>query len=369
MGTDQTAVQSSINYWMQRTFKEKGSIMAAGQVALGTTKGSVREDNQDRAAVLTFFPNEHLSEAVQVAVLCDGIGGLKDGGNASVLAISSFVAELVDLSDDNLKGRLRSAAKVANDEVYNKYRGKGGCTLSAVSTNRKGVVEIVNYGDSRVYLQSGEELTQLSTDDTLDGQLAKMDRQVDVSLPEFKHLVQFIGMEGELDTSPIDTKDIKSGDRLILASDGAYDVEFSTMEKILVNSSSTEDGIKKLLLLSDWIGGKDNATVVCMPAFSSVEGYKSMTMPTFEICTWSASYIFSVSEFRRELSTVSSVAKSTSATVEEAERDQDAQKAKKKKAPKKKKVKEPSENHKEKKDKNDEEAVQLKIEFGEDELG
>lgn len=131
--------------------KKKSSSTAAGQVALGTTRGIVREDNQDRAAVLTFFPNERLSEVIQVAVLCDGIGGLKDGANAAVLAISSFTAQLAELSDSTLEGRLKQAAKIANREVFAKYNGKGGCTLSAVSTKRERVVEIVNYGDSRVF--------------------------------------------------------------------------------------------------------------------------------------------------------------------------------------------------------------------------
>ncbi|QJT09503.1 PP2C family protein-serine/threonine phosphatase [Oceanidesulfovibrio marinus] len=361
MDTYRAAVQSSIYYWMLRTCKEKGSVTAPGQIALGTTKGSVRNDNQDRAAVLTFFPNERLSDVVQVAVLCDGIGGLKDGANVAALAISSFTARVIELSDSNMTDCLKKAANHANKIVFDKYEGKGGCTLSAVSINRSGLIEIVNYGDSRVYLQSEKSLTQLSSDDTLDGQLAKMDRKIDAPLPEFKHLVQFIGMEGELDTSPIDITKVKDGDRILLASDGAYNVDFSTMESLLLNSTSTEDGIKKLLLLSEWIGGKDNATAIYAPAFSNTEGYKSMSMTTFEICTWNSSYIFSVDTILNDTTT-----KEKEVQSEKSSKDKN-----KKKTSKKKKIQNSAENRNNVADNNDndDEVIQIQIEFDEGEAG
>ncbi|SBV95246.1 putative Protein phosphatase [uncultured Desulfovibrio sp.] len=300
MNIDRMAVQNSIFYWMQRTVKEKGCIATTGQVAIGSTRGIVRQDNQDRAAVVTFYPSDKLSETVNVAVLCDGIGGLQDGANAAALAISAFVSQLVGLSDDNLKGQLSFAANKANGEVFAKYKGRGGCTLSAVSITKAGPVEIVNYGDSRVYLQNGNGLVQLSTDDTLDGQLAKMDRHVGVSLPEFKHLVQFIGMEGEIDTSSIDINKIKDGDQILIVSDGVYGVEFQFMEKILLNSNSAESSIKKLLLLSEWVGGVDNATAIILPAFSFIDEYESIPHGMFEITTWSSGCFFSIVEMNKQ---------------------------------------------------------------------
>lgn len=364
MNIDRMAVQNSIFYWMQRTVKEKGCMTTTGQVAIGSTRGIVRQDNQDRAAVVTFYPSDKLSEIVQVAVLCDGIGGLQDGANAAALAVSAFVAQLVGLSDDNLMGQLRFAASKANGEVFAKYKGKGGCTLSAVSITKAGPVEIVNYGDSRVYLQSGNGLVQLSTDDTLDGQLAKMDRHIDVSLPEFKHLVQFIGMEGEIDTSSIDINKIQDGDQILIVSDGVYGVGFQLMEKVLLNCNSTESCIKKLLLLSEWVGGIDNATAMMLPAFPFVEEYGSIFSHMFEITTWSSGCFFSIGEMNKQYF-VSNPNVSASVDLHNSDgKKKMPQKAKRKRITKNKQKLSDSEEQTKSKG----EASQLKIEFNDGEV-
>lgn len=289
------AVKKAIYSWMHRTFKEKGAHSTAGKIALGSTKGLIRHENQDRAAIVTLTPNDTLSVPVQVSVLCDGIGGLKNGAEAATLAISSFVSQLTSISDSNLEGFLEHAANAANKEVYSVYKGGGGCTLSAVSTTPGGVVDIVNYGDSRVYHFNGKELIQLSTDDTLDGQLAKMDRRRENTLPEFKHLVQFVGMEERIETAMIKNVNFAVDDKILIASDGAYEVDIHIAQSILANSTSAEDGVKKLLLLSEWVGGKDNATAIYLPAYSKVENISKVKTPLIEVWTWYAEFLFSYS--------------------------------------------------------------------------
>jgi serine/threonine protein phosphatase PrpC len=293
MNENGTIVQDSIYSWMQGTFKEKGANSVAGKSALGSTRGRVRNENQDRAAVVMVSPNPSLSVPVQVAVLCDGIGGLRNGAEAATLAISSFISQLVHLTDGNIHGFLERAANFSNREVYSAYNGKGGCTLSAVSITASGVVDFVNYGDSRIYRYNAESLIQLTTDDTLDGQLAKMDRRAVNSFPEFKHLVQFIGMEDRVESSSASGFKFENHDRLLIASDGAYDVDSPTMQKILANSTSAEDGVKKLLLISEWLGGKDNATAISIPAFLQVGEIKNTRNPLVYVWTWNAEFSFS----------------------------------------------------------------------------
>src|SRR5262245_52415844 len=97
--------------------------------AIGSSIGSVRESNQDRALIVKV---QYASppRTFLLGVVCDGMGGLTGGEEAAVIAISSFVASLLRASKRPMEDRMRAAAVAANAAVYRRFRGNGGSTLS-----------------------------------------------------------------------------------------------------------------------------------------------------------------------------------------------------------------------------------------------
>jgi serine/threonine protein phosphatase PrpC len=236
-------------------------------VCLATSVGSVRNDNQDRAVVVRARDEQRPEQNFLLAVLSDGIGGLAHGGEAATLAISAFVARYLRTSRLNVVDRLRSAAINANALVYSRFKAGAGATLSAVIVTNDDVVNGVNVGDSRIYAISKQrELIQLSQDDTLAGVL----RQVETPPEHYKQLVQFIGM-GEGVEPHLLKYDLNIVDALLLTTDGVHSAPNGIMRQIVRRTNTLGEILRKLLSLSDLLGGQDNATAVAVLAPLSAE--------------------------------------------------------------------------------------------------
>src|SRR5471030_274852 len=65
------------------------SVQTAPGFAIGSVKGPAREDNQDRAVVARIIRGSSPALSVTVALVCDGMGGMVDGGTAAALAAST----------------------------------------------------------------------------------------------------------------------------------------------------------------------------------------------------------------------------------------------------------------------------------------
>ena len=228
-------------------------------VSLGSSLGK-RSENQDCIVFYRFnFRNAH-EKSLLGLILCDGMGGMVGGGDCTSLAISTFLSSLVKNYKKSLSENLSLAVYDSNDSVFKQYRGKGGTTLSSITFDRGSCVA-ASIGDSRIYrVLNDDTVEQLTLDDTLERKLS------DLNLPspprELMQLLQFVGMGKDLDFSPIpisiDTKD----SYFILTSDGAHNhVSPEVFRDILINATSCRDITTRLVTLSEWLGGKDNATV------------------------------------------------------------------------------------------------------------
>src|SRR5512135_480086 len=61
-------------------------------VALATSVGKRRQGNQDRACVIRFVSKG--GKPTSVAIVCDGLGGMKGGDRAAAIAVASIAARL-----------------------------------------------------------------------------------------------------------------------------------------------------------------------------------------------------------------------------------------------------------------------------------
>lgn len=256
-------IQNQLTLWLMRRTPAAGVrrvIHLAAAVASET--GNVRTENQDKAVIVR--GKDTKGNEYTLAIVSDGIGGMHDGAGCAATAIGAFVAMIewqAKKFDTDINSWLYNASLVANDAVYEKYKGNGGATLVAVLIHPETPTCWLSIGDSRVYSASGINLNQLSVDDTIAGQLGKNEELY----PEQSKLLQFIGMGSDLEPhiSIVDDNNINS---LILTTDGVHYLSPSPnwLGKVIGNSQDSGSCVKRLVDLAMWCGGQDNATVVML---------------------------------------------------------------------------------------------------------
>lgn len=240
-----------------------GDCESKGLYAVATTPGLVRKENQDCAIVVTARYGETPDRDFDIAVVCDGLGGMKHGREAALLGLSSFVSKILRTSRVPAVDRVRRAIDHANLEIFNVLRGGGGTTLSAVVIFRSGLTIVGHAGDSRVYAVSADELRQLSQDDTLGAALKRTSEQED--LRKDSRLLQFVGMGEDLQPH-IFTAALPDVWSYVLTTDGAHDLPHSLLLRTLSGTQHNPSLARKLVQISESFGGADNATVAIVPA-------------------------------------------------------------------------------------------------------
>jgi serine/threonine protein phosphatase PrpC len=197
------------------------------------------------------------------------MGGMADGSRCAEIATSAFLQQLVQPSVVSPEDRVRSAAFAANTSVNARYRERGGTTLTAI-------VEFlheswaVNVGDSRIYeLARGKEFKQVTTDDTIAGELDKLKELAPArsGWDTFaSQLAQFVGIGVEIEPRLIR---INRDSIYLLTSDGVhgYSMNPGTLKQIAVSAPTPLVLVTRLLQLSRWCGGTDNASAISTSPF------------------------------------------------------------------------------------------------------
>lgn len=140
------------------------------QIYGATDIGTMRQSNQD-----AFF-NTVLSSNTALSIICDGMGGANAGNVASGIAINT-ISEYIkrsfvpDMKPSSIKNLLCSAIDSANLEILSlsrqnsEYDGMGTTAVVAFIVGR--AAYIAHVGDSRAYIISNDEITQLTTDHSM----------------------------------------------------------------------------------------------------------------------------------------------------------------------------------------------------------
>jgi len=240
------------------------SVQVAPGVAVGSVKGPARTDNQDRAFVANITRGNNPLESITIGAVCDGMGGMLDGGAAAALAASSFITGLVS-SNGHLEDRLYSAVLSANLAVYQRYHGRGGTTLTALALNEIQNGFVVHVGDTRLYQRTSKELTLLTVDDTLQGIIGEQSIRANEDNLD-NQLVQFVGIGDELEPHVVPlqegNRNVTPDSAWLVTSDGAHGLGRQMLQAISANATSASDLIRKLMFVADAAGLHDNATAV-----------------------------------------------------------------------------------------------------------
>ncbi|NLW66086.1 MAG: Stp1/IreP family PP2C-type Ser/Thr phosphatase [Clostridiales bacterium] len=233
-----------------------------------TDIGKVRSENQDCVRFVSPAGANY-----NVLALCDGMGGAKSGGVASEIALNSFVGgvrmHITEMKKgDALEEVVLKAAEHANEQVYNcsltdkKFEGMGTTLVAAVVKGTKCC--ILNVGDSRAYLISNGEITQITSDHSFVEDMVRrgsITREQARNHPRRNVITRALGVEQTVECD-IFTPIFRKNDILLLCTDGLSNT--LTDEEILEITEKNKvlsDIGKELLDLTLSRGAPDNVTV------------------------------------------------------------------------------------------------------------
>jgi len=234
-----------------------------------TDTGLVRRQNQDAYGIETIAGRT-------VSVVCDGMGGPKNGDVASNIAVGAFLASVRanlrwDMSAEQIREMASYAVSVANADIraavdaHPEYAGMGTTLVSAVSY-AEGVV-VSNVGDSRAYLINREGIQRISKDHSLvetlveRGEITAAQARVH---PQRNYITRALGPEP---TALCDgfIVPVVPGDFILLCTDGLVStVSDQEMQYEVLYGDDLDGCLDRLLEISKRNGAADNVTAVLL---------------------------------------------------------------------------------------------------------
>lgn len=237
---------------------------------------SARTDTGKRRAV----NEDALFAADPCFVIADGMGGHEQGDAASKAAISAFSETFTAPGEANPR-RIEHALEVARRRVHavaDATQRGAGCTLTgAIRIEHEGQPYwyVINVGDSRVYLQRGSHLRQLTVDHSLRSEMIAGGESGGSSTPR-NIITRALGSDD--DRSDAWLLPIETGSRLLICSDGlTSEVSDEQLEAVLAVGGRTESVVDELIRRALEAGGRDNVSVIVVDVVAG--GIEMPTMP------------------------------------------------------------------------------------------
>jgi len=222
-----------------------------------TDVGNVRANNQDDLLIL---PGS-------LYAVADGMGGHASGEVASRETVDTLRASCDgSLTTDGFRDAIRWANMAVWRRGIDEPEHAGmGTTLTAVAVVDDDVLAVANVGDSRTYLLRDGTLSQLTADHSFvqesvrTGQLTIEEAE---SHPRRSYLTRAIGIGDHVDID-IETLVPRTGDRLLLCSDGLWDeLPDEAITSILSRLTDSDAAAEELVRQAKEAGGRDNVTVL-----------------------------------------------------------------------------------------------------------
>jgi serine/threonine protein phosphatase PrpC len=224
-------------------------------------RGLVKKDNQD-----LFFVKEFDDGCILLAV-ADGLGGMVGGKRAAEMArecLNNFNPNCQAV-EAHIEELMQEANRRIMETVQKEPDLEGMGTTMTAACLRNGTACWAHVGDSRLYLFRGDELRQITEDDTMagfllsEGELTKEEARIH---PGNKLVFQCIGGSGEFEADTGNFK-IQAGDLLLFSTDGLHDeVPEEEIVSALRSDKDLAEKTDDLLSAALAAGGKDNIAVV-----------------------------------------------------------------------------------------------------------
>lgn len=234
--------------------------------------GKVREINQD-----AYFYIE--DKVVPIFIVADGMGGHKAGEVASNLAISA-IASYYKANRDKIENEemfvpqfINESIAKANEKIIEEsqndeeLRGMGTTITMCIIFGDE--IYIGHVGDSRAYLLRDDELTQLTQDHSLVGELLRtgsITKKEAMNHPKKNVITRAVGTDSKLSVDIVN-RELNLNDKIILCTDGLTNMvsEERILETVKIDENIFES-CSKLVNIANEIGGIDNTTIMFIQA-------------------------------------------------------------------------------------------------------
>ena len=200
-------------------------------------------------------------------VVADGMGGAQAGEVASEMAVESFDAGLGDSAPaEGLVRIIQEANRRIHDRSRSDEQAAGMGTTCTAAYVGESDVTIAHVGDSRAYLWRGGELTRLTRDHSLVGELVargKLTEEQAEAHPQRSVITRALGPEREVQVD-VETFAARGGDVYLLCSDGLTSMihEVGVRPVLERTSDDLEHAGRELVAAANAAGGRDNITVI-----------------------------------------------------------------------------------------------------------
>lgn len=255
-------------------------VPATLTVTVGSATDAAGRPTNEDAIVAMALPEgatQNLRAAGEPAFLlavADGMGGPDGGEIASSLAVRALQEAFAAGGGADPALTLKQAFRKANETIWGQAGERGaepmGTTLTAAVVQGK-FVAIASVGDSRAYLLRGAGITQVTKDHSLvaeqiaSGAIKPADAR---KHPQRNVLTQALGIKPKLDKDlpPVYELSLLPEDRLLLCSDGFYDVVEDAELANALRGASSADAAAALVSLAKERGTTDNVSAVVAQA-------------------------------------------------------------------------------------------------------
>jgi PPM family protein phosphatase len=232
-----------------------------------TDVGMVRQQNED-----AFHAEENLY------IVADGMGGHNAGEVASALAVSTVRSGA--RMGIHTPDQFRELVQQANTAIYtaslddSTQSGMGTTlTAAAIIPGEEPRILVANVGDSRTYLFRSGALTRLSVDHSYvqelvnEGIITPEEARVH---PRRNIVTRAMGIDRFVQVD-VFSHLVRTGDRLVLCSDGLVDeVADTDIARVLTEHSDPQDAAEALVLVANANGGRDNTTVIVLDILDDI---------------------------------------------------------------------------------------------------
>jgi protein phosphatase len=243
-----------------------------------TDVGMQRADNEDSFLVADLstgaigLSSETASHEVgkrgSLLVVSDGMGGAAHGEIASDMAVTTLREVLHSDDETEIADRLRKSAEIANDRIWtlaqnNPELNGMGATLTAalVCGNTAYIAQV---GDSRAYLIRGDQIKQITKDQSLVQMLMDYGviRPDQVNQVPPNVIMQALGTQPDVKVSMTEVR-LADRDCLLLCSDGLSNkMNADELRKAVIKAGELNAACSDLVSTANQRGGEDNITVV-----------------------------------------------------------------------------------------------------------
>ncbi len=234
-----------------------------------TDPGLVHHTNEDSWAALD------TADGALVLMVCDGMGGMGHGDEASQLAIRCLIEELSDGAADPGPAMLGALTRIdvrIRDALCAGGKGLPG-TTAVLAWIREGWAQVGWVGDSRAYWIRGRAVVERTRDHKLVEELIAAGQLTETEAKNsmLSHVVtraiggrspDEVAVEGSL-TGPWA---LEAGDRVVLCSDGVCDLLSDEEIAGAVGGTDPKAGGDALVRLAIERGGHDNITAIVLLA-------------------------------------------------------------------------------------------------------